>query len=181
MKLGFAKSKHRRNARARAGAFRNTEQTFHCLLRNFGLLRQVMEPSFARRGVSAAQWGVMRVLQRAEKAGEPELRLSDLSERLLIQPPSVTGVVDRLERGGLVKRRESRTDQRVRKIRLTPRGRKLMATVMEGHRAKVQSLFAQHGAREMRTLFLLLKKLETHLTSLAQLENSNLNSKSLKD
>ena len=32
----------------------------------------------------------------------PALRVTELSERLLIRPPSVTGVVDRLEARGLV-------------------------------------------------------------------------------
>src|SRR6266566_1599887 len=81
-----------------------TEAAFHALLRSFGLVRQVMEPYFAPFGISGPQWGVLRVLQRAESNGEAALRLSELGQRLFVQPPSVTGVADRLERQGLVQR-----------------------------------------------------------------------------
>src|SRR5436309_11664655 len=103
-----------------------TEAAWHTLLRLFGLVRQVMEPYFARFGVSGPQWGVLRVLQRAETNGESRLRLKDLGERLFIQPPSVTAVVDRLERLGFVKRSESKADLRVRCVGLTGQGRKLL-------------------------------------------------------
>src|SRR5262245_55410997 len=77
---------------------------FRALLRNFGLVDRIMLPYFARFGISGSQWGVLRQLHRAEQEGLHGLRLTDLSERLLIRPPSVTGVVDRLERAGLVMR-----------------------------------------------------------------------------
>src|SRR6516165_1881415 len=84
---------------------RPTESTFRELVRTFGLVERVMQSHFARFGISGAQWGVLRNLHRAEQEGLPGLRLTDLSDRLLIRPPSVTGAVDRLERAGLVDRR----------------------------------------------------------------------------
>ena len=63
-----------------------------------------MQPYFARFGISGAQWGVLRQLHLAEQEGLAGLRQTDLSERLLVRPPSVTGVVDRLERVGYVQR-----------------------------------------------------------------------------
>src|SRR3982750_4910037 len=74
------------------------EPAFRALIRTFGLIRRVMEPYFGKFGISGSQWGVLRALNCAAKDGGESLRLSDLSEKLLIQPPSVTGVVDRLER-----------------------------------------------------------------------------------
>src|SRR6185295_12908685 len=87
-----------------------SERLWHSLLRTLGLVRQAMQPHFARFGISGPQWGVLRVLHRAEAHGEKGLRLSDLGGRLLIQPPSVTGAVDRLERMGLVERSASGND-----------------------------------------------------------------------
>jgi DNA-binding MarR family transcriptional regulator len=143
-----------------------TEAVFHSLLRTMGLLRQLTEPYFSRFGVSAPQWDTLRVLHRAERQGRKDLRPTDLAERLLIQPPSVTGVVDRLERHGLVKRTLSRTDMRVRQVSLTPRGRKLVGEVLVGHSAHVQSLFAGLTPGERDGLRDGLKGLETHLSAL---------------
>jgi DNA-binding MarR family transcriptional regulator len=143
-----------------------TEGVFHALLRTWGLLRQAQDPYFARFGISASQWGILRVLQRAELKGETELSLKAVSERLLIRPPSVTGVVDRLERHGFVRRRLSTTDMRVRHLRLTPPGRDLLAKVLEGHAARIQSLFAILQPGEQETIFGLLQRLEAHLETL---------------
>jgi DNA-binding MarR family transcriptional regulator len=147
--------------------FSQIEQTFHSLLRTFGRLRQVMEPHFSSFGTSASQWGILRVLQRAEAAGERGLRLTDLGQRLLIQPPSVTVVVDRMERRGLLERQQSRTDQRSWVVALTPAGRKLLTTVLKVHVKKVSSLFAEHDPDEVKVLAELLQKLENRLRVLA--------------
>src|SRR5271157_2723712 len=98
---------------------RPTENAFRELIRTFGLAERVMHPYFARFGISASQWGLLRNLHRAEQEGQPGLRLTELSNRLLVRPPSVTGVVDRLERAGLVVRHESAADLRAKQVGLT--------------------------------------------------------------
>jgi DNA-binding MarR family transcriptional regulator len=133
-----------------------------------GLLRQVMEPYFARFGISGSQWGILRALQCAEAKGEVSLRLSDLGERLFIQPPSVTAAVDRLEREGLVKRHEFKGDLRVRQVSLTPQGKELVSLILAGHEKQIESLFAENRGDELDTLVALLGKLQAHLGKMAQ-------------
>src|SRR5881227_1384167 len=101
-------------AKAKSTAPKPSEQALRSLIRTLGLLDKVMQPYFARFGISGSQWGVLRNLHRAEAEGLPGLRLTDLSERLLIRPPSVTGVVDRLERLALVVRESVSGDLRAR-------------------------------------------------------------------
>jgi DNA-binding MarR family transcriptional regulator len=137
------------------------------------LLRQAQDPYFARFGISASQWGILRVLQRAQLKGEPELPLKEVGERLLIQPPSVTGVVDRLERLGFVKRSSSKTDLRVRHLSLTSQGHELMAKVMEGHPQRIQSLFAGLQPHEQETMLSLLKRMEANLQTLISPQPDN--------
>ena len=72
---------------------------------------------FARFGLTEQQWRVLRVLW--ERDGRPLLALAETTR---IQAPSLVGVVDRLQRDGLVERRRSRTDRRVVRICLTRRG-----------------------------------------------------------
>src|SRR3954463_16027530 len=111
----LATSRPRRAAAPRA----EIGPAFRSLVRTFGLLKRVMEPYFARFGISGSQWGVLRALHRAADEGRAQLRLTDLSDRLLIRPPSVTGVIDRLQQAGLVCREASATDQRVKLVSLT--------------------------------------------------------------
>jgi len=143
-----------------------TEAVFHSFLRLWGRLRQVQEPYFARFGISPSHWGILRVLQRAELGGEEELSLKEVSARMLIQPPSVTGVVDRMERQGLVRRIASQTDRRVRHLSLTPQGRDLVAKVLEGHADRIQLLFAGLKIHEQQTLLELCNRMQEHLQTL---------------
>src|SRR5437764_7881244 len=102
------------------------ENAFRELIRTFGLVERVMQPYFAQFGISGSQWGVLRQLHRAELEGQASLRLTELSERLLIRPPSVTGLVDRLERAKLVVRAGSPTDLRAKQIAPTRAARTLV-------------------------------------------------------
>src|SRR5436190_23272189 len=70
-------------------------------------------------GVTGAQFGVLRCLG---EAGPEGLMLTALSERLLVSCGNTTGVVDRLEAAGLLRRERSDEDRRVIMARLTPEG-----------------------------------------------------------
>src|SRR6266852_1954160 len=140
-------------------AVRPAEGAFRELLRVLGLLERVMQPYFARFGISGSQWGVLRNLHRAEQEGLPGLRLTDLSERLLIRPPSVTGVVDRLERGGLVVRGSSPTDLRAKRVSLTPQGRRLIDRVLQNHGRQLERVMGGLTGEEQAELHRLLTRL----------------------
>ena len=80
---------------------------------------------FARFGLTEQQWRVLRVLW--ERDATPLLALA---EKTRIRAPSLVGVVDRLQRDGLVRRRRSRRrDRRVVRICLTGRGKALKTRV----------------------------------------------------
>src|SRR5437016_8465422 len=109
-------------------------------IRIFGLVERVMQPYFARFGISGSQWGVLVNLYRSELKGCKGLPLRELSERLLIRPPSVTGLVDRLERSSLVRRVSSAKDLRVRQIQLTSGGRNLVERILSVHDHQVNKV-----------------------------------------
>ena len=144
----------------------SAEGAFCQVLRIIGLLERVMQPHFARFGITGAQWGVLRNLHRAEVEGHAALRLTDLGERLLIRPPSVTGVVDRLERAGLVTRGETPTDLRAKQVALTPRGRRLVERVLSVHGSVIEEVMGGLTPAGQAELQQLLARLEEHLNGL---------------
>lgn len=147
-------------------ATRPTEVTFRELLHTLGMVERVMQPYFAQFGISGSQWGVLRNLYRAEQDGVPGLRLTDLSARLLIRPPSVTGVVDRLERGRLVVRDGSPTDLRSKRVALTRQGRQLVERVLAIHGKQIDSVLGGLTTTEQAELHRLLVRLGRHLKDL---------------
>ena len=144
----------------------SAEVTFRALVRTLGLLRRVMEPYFARFGLSGAQWSVLRTLSREAEAGQRSLRLTDLGNRLIVRPPSVSGVVDRLHRMGLVRRVASTDDQRAKQVSLTAAGRRLVARVLREHSRQIGSVMSELDRAEQQQLEQLLTKLSAHLEAL---------------
>jgi DNA-binding MarR family transcriptional regulator len=141
--------------------------TIRAVIRTFGLLRRVMDPYFAQFGVSGSQWGVLRAIHRAESEGHAALRLTDLCDRLLVRPPSVTGVVDRLQRVGLLARSKSADDHRVTEVRLTPAGRERVQKVLEQLPAQHELILGDLSAAERQDLQRLLGVLAQRLATLA--------------
>ncbi len=142
------------------------DSPFRELIRIFGLLERQMNPYFARFGISGAQWGVLRQLHRAEAEGRDGLRLTDLSDRLLVRPPSVTGIVDRLERVGYVQRDAVSSDLRAKQVSLTIRGRAVVERVLEVHPKQIAAVMGGLDADEQGELARLLYKLRLHLLEL---------------
>jgi DNA-binding MarR family transcriptional regulator len=143
------------------------ETSFRSLIRAFGRLERVMEPYFATFGISGSQWGVLRNLHRAQnEEGQDGLRLSDLSRRLLVRAPSVTGIVDRLERARLVARAAEEGDRRSRRVSLTDAGRRLVERVLSVHRRQIGQVMGGLDAGEQVELGRLLGRLNEHLEKL---------------
>src|SRR5687767_13103933 len=143
------------------------DAAFRSLLKTLGLLKRVMEPYFSRFGISGAQWGVLVTLHRCEtEEGCPTLRLTDLGDRLIVRPPSITGVVDRLQRMGLVARTASDNDHRAKDVSLTPAGRDLVGRILEQHPAQVRRAFQGLTGPEQGEFQRLLDSLSAHLEQL---------------
>ena len=87
----------------------------------------------------------------------------------LIRPPSVTGVVDRLVRDGLVTRQALPQDRRVKEIRLTARGRQRVDDVLAVHGGQIAKVLAGLTSEDQAELQRLLGLLGRHLESLIEL------------
>src|SRR5256885_17135048 len=148
------------------------ETAVRALVRTFGLLERVQQPFWAKFGISGSQWGVLRALHRAELDKPAGVRLTDLSQRLLVRPPSVTGVIDRLQRAGLVVRGASSGDLRTKPVSLTPRGRQLVEQVLATHRPRLALLLEGLSEAEQAKLHQLLVRWGEHLESLVEAENN---------
>lgn len=93
-------------------------------------LARLLRAEFERR-IAAEQLGVTpaeaRVLAHLERAGL--LRQTQLADRLLIAPMSLTGFLDRLEAAGLVERRPDPHDRRAKQVRLAASAAPLLADI----------------------------------------------------
>lgn len=84
------------------------------------------------------QFDVMVQLHR-EPSG---LTSREISRRLLVSAGNLTGIVGRLQADGLARREVVARDRRSFRIKLTPRGRRLMARLIETHRRDLEKILA---------------------------------------
>lgn len=143
------------------------DPAFWEILRLIGLFRRVTDPYFARFGISGAQWAVLRILRCAEKDSQDGLRLADLVNKLLVKPPSVTNVVEKLRVAGLIVRECSTNDHRAKFVRLTDSGRELVDRILKNHGRQIAMMMAGLDTAEQQALKGLLNKLNTHLETIA--------------
>jgi DNA-binding MarR family transcriptional regulator len=107
------------------------------LLKAHGLvLREVRR--WVPEGLTLPQFDVLVQLHRREEGMTP----GELTRALLVTAGNVTGIVSRLVDGGLAARRPVPEDRRTVRIRLTPRGRRLMGRAIPRHRRDVAGLLA---------------------------------------
>jgi MarR family transcriptional regulator, organic hydroperoxide resistance regulator len=79
-----------------------------------------------RLGLSFAQAHALRLLDP-----EKPMPMSALAERLFCDASNVTGIADRLEARGLVRRQSAEGDRRVKALTITPEGSELREQVVE--------------------------------------------------
>lgn len=95
------------------------EPLMFSLLHAAQALEGALDEAFGAVGLSAARYGVLDQLVKAE---EP-LALSDLAARLSCVRSNMTQLVDRLEADGMVRRVHDRDDRRCIRAELTAEGR----------------------------------------------------------
>lgn len=121
------------------------------------LVHGVLDAEYAAVGLKRSAYSALVALRRA---GEPfELTPSQLTEQLFVTSGGTTLLLDRLERDGLVTRREHPTDRRGVIVRLTDAGRRLVDAAMERHAAAEQRLVAGLSAEERDDLAAALRHL----------------------
>jgi DNA-binding MarR family transcriptional regulator len=91
------------------------------------------------------------------------LRMSELSQRLMVTGGNVTGLADQLESEGWITREPVADDRRAIRLKLSPNGRRRFAEMAAGHERRVVSLFDALSRSEQLQLHALLGKLKPGL------------------
>lgn len=123
------------------------------LVRLFFAQRSNLPPLAAKLQLSPAQCHVLHMM-------EPDrpLPMGQLAETLACHASNVTGLVDRLESRGLLARRPSPGDRRVKVLVLTPHGVQLRASLVERMAAPPPAL-ERLPVRERQALVRILRRL----------------------
>ena len=129
----------------------DVDQVLEAIIYLYTESRRITKELARRADLTGPQLTVVKML---EQIGD--LSLSELSERIRAQNSTVTGIIDRMEREGLVVRERSKEDRRVVYIRLTTKGRRLAEEIpvepMEIFRGALEALTASETRELVKIL-----------------------------
>src|SRR4029450_11314771 len=103
-----------------------------------------------------------RVLEALLHKGS--LPVNTIGPKVWLTPGSISVAVDRLVKKGLVSRKDHPDDRRVRRVELTPKGRRLIRRGFREHAAAMETVVSVLSKKERLTLLRLLKKVGKHAT-----------------
>ena len=126
------------------------------------LVRQRMQASFQ---TTLPRFDLMAQLERAHQG----LKMSELSQRMMVTGGNVTGITDGLEKEGLVIRESDPADRRVFRVKLTAEGQRQFRRMAVEHEQWVIELFDGLSLRQKNQLAELLGELK-HRISHAEAE-----------
>ena len=130
-----------------------TGDAWELLLEFFFSQRASLPPLAAELELSPAQCHVLHLIE----PGQP-LPMGRLAETLSCDASNVTGLVDRLESRGLVRRRPSEEDRRVKVLVLTPSGTRLRDQLVD-RMTRPPATLERLSVREQEALVRILRRL----------------------
>ena len=110
--------------------------------------------SIGRAGITSDHWRVLRHL--ADEAGHT---MGEIAERLEMNPPTLTKLIDRMVGNSLVQRAADPEDSRRVLVYVTDAGLGLLRELqskVDGHHAALQTLLGERNARQLERLLTML-------------------------
>jgi MarR family transcriptional regulator, transcriptional regulator for hemolysin len=112
----------------------------------------------APHGITYRQWQVLGSL-----AMEPQLSQVELAERMRIEPPTLVGILDRMERDGWIRRSQSPIDRRKKIITATAAARPVWKKIVAVAHAIRNEATSGLSKRDVGELERILSKVRDNL------------------
>jgi len=117
-------------------------------------MRRFFEFQMKKYDITPPQFEVLITLW-----GEDGLVLSDLGRRLSRDGPTITGIIDRMEKKNLVKRKRSNHDRRIIQVFLTTKAQEMKDDLMKMQQDASSDIVKNFSTDEIQLLEDLLSKL----------------------
>lgn len=124
------------------------------LSRCYRAVSQIAERSIAEAGLGLSDFAALEALLH-----KGPLTITEIQAKVLLASGSMTAAVDRLERKGLIVRRNAPNDRRAKILELTPEGKRVVEAAFRRHASELDAGMSILNQTEKRELYGLLKKL----------------------
>jgi DNA-binding MarR family transcriptional regulator len=103
-----------------------SEKVLMAVVRAAENFRRTHSAIFRQYGLTFQKYNVLRVLDASEKGRNS---ISSISKIMLVPGANMTGITQRLERGGFITRKADPHDERITMLEITPKGRKILKRI----------------------------------------------------
>lgn len=136
-------------------------ESFLKLLRAGDEAFRVVAQQLGHHEISHGRFGVLMALWRRTRGTEPKTALTpaELADQTGVTRATMTGLIDTLERDGLVERKPAPDDRRMTTVQLTTAGIETIQRILPGHFQVMASLMATLTAPEREVFSGLLDKI----------------------
>jgi len=117
---------------------------------------------FARWELSPSQFNILNLLLEAPDG----CTQTELSRLLIMHRSNATGLIDRLEKRGLLQRKSSPTDRRAYRVVLTAAGRKLVEQILPEYYRAAEQIWGDLPASRTKKLVSDLAQLSANVESI---------------
>ena len=137
------------------------EEALYNLARSYAFLNQGFQRCYAPFGLTPAKMNLLMLIKH--RGGQEGISQTEIAQRLIVSGADVTGLIDRLEREGMLTRTCAKKDRRVNLIKITAKGSALLDQVWPEHVKHAQRAAGGLSAKEQKALVKLLSKLRHNL------------------
>lgn len=133
-------------------------EAFLHLLRAGDEAFRVIDAHFHAQGVSQGRFTVLMLLLDKTSGASLAVTPAHLAEQAGVARATMTGLIDTLERDGMVTRKPDPSDRRMLSVALTPRGLEFLGQILPEHFRRISVLMSALSEAERSTLVRLLGK-----------------------
>ena len=109
----------------------------YALARTYNLVMQKLGPTYRRVGLSPAGFNLLLLLKRGKDPDSFTQRL--IGQRLVVSPSDMSGLIDRMEKRGLVRRAPGK-DRRSNLLQITSKGSVLVEQIWPHHAEAIEQM-----------------------------------------
>ncbi|WP_445491875.1 MarR family winged helix-turn-helix transcriptional regulator [Niallia sp. 03133] len=130
----------------------------HQLVQSFRQFQKLIHMNRTIYGFKRSEMMMLFVIHRRNEQGEKAITVSEISSILQITSPSVTQVINVLERDGYVERINDEKDGRIVRIVLTEKGKSVTKEIHKKIEEKYMKLVEHLGEEKSKLLISLLEE-----------------------
>lgn len=127
------------------------------------MLEELHKKFFKKFKISYTKFNVLVLLYKGPSEG---MMLSDIGNQMLVTKSNITGLIDRLEKQGLIRRVRHREDRRKILAVITPKGAEFTEKIIAKYKVWVKTVMKILDEKEKDELISVLQKLQKGLAEL---------------